>query len=190
MASFNFNHLTFPMQAVPQQSTLPYYHLTDCCDIRLSDIKNLLLMKRVPFKTAATHKRCTVLLNRAERGLMSYEDCTIEELQRFLQQRGFAREPPSQHTRLVRLLEKMDNRAKFERFLELPPELRNAVYGFHLGGLGVLQATKRERDSRSGSPVLVKRVVAPPLCLASKQLRQEAMLLFSGKRPLRSDMKG
>ena len=178
MASFNFNFLSLPTLAVDNRSTQPYWQLPTFSDIRLPDLKRPLQDHNVSFKSGATHKRCELLLQRAERGLMSYGDCPISELQRLVQQRAPEKEPPTTHTRLVRLLEKMDNEAKFERFLELPAEMRNMIYEFHLKDLGVLKATNRPRERRSGSPVLVKRVV-----------REEAMPLFNCKRRLRHDTK-
>ncbi|CZT17395.1 uncharacterized protein RCC_03229 [Ramularia collo-cygni] len=119
-------------------------------------------------KISATAKRCEKLLHRFERGLLAYEDLSTSQLTIFAHDRGLPCQPEAnQHTQLVKLLEKADDEQKFEKFLDLPAELRLMVYEFHLGSLEV--------------PTWGNRVRPPPLCRVSSLLREEAMPLFKEK---------
>lgn len=100
-------------------------------------------------------------IGRHQRGLMSYEGCSVDELQAFCKARGLPAKATTA-SRLARALETADDLATFPRFLDLPAELRNAVYELHFHGF----------DSFSG------QYVQPPLTLSSRQLRSETLPLF------------
>lgn len=92
---------------------------------------------------------------------MSYEGCSVDELQAFCKARGLPAKATTA-SRLARALETADDLATFPRFLDLPAELRNAIYELHFHGF----------DSFSGEHV------QPPLTMASRQLRSETLPLF------------
>lgn len=100
-------------------------------------------------------------IGRYHRGLMSYEGRSVNELQTFCKARGL----PTKATTasgLARALEKADDLATFSRFFNLPAEIRNVIYELHFDGF----------------EPFMEKFVQPPLTLASKQLRSEALPLF------------
>jgi hypothetical protein len=60
------------------------------------------------------------------------------------------------------MLEDADDQLSFPRFFELPPEIRDLVYGHHFSG----HETMKHKHHQ------------PPLTLASSQLRAEALPVF------------
>lgn len=68
---------------------------------------------------------------------------------------------------MVKLLERADDEQRFDKFLDLPCELRLMVYEIHLEGLEL------PKGPRSVKP--------PPVCRASSLLREEALPLFKAK---------
>jgi hypothetical protein len=115
-------------------------------------------------KTPASRVR--ELYIRFQRGLICYEGLSIRELRRFAAQRGLA--VSTEATRnsfkaLRAILEKADDDATFERFSDLPPELRQIVFLHYF-------------DSLADRKVRYKR--QPPITLVSRTLREEALPLF------------
>jgi len=102
------------------------------------------------------------LVQRCERGLLSYDAYSVEELTKFAEDRGYYVVPPSTKKELVQLLEKADDDIKFEKVLELPAELRNRIYGAYFEALGVLP----------------QKLTQPPLCSVSRQIRAESLPVF------------
>lgn len=100
-------------------------------------------------------------VGRYERGLLSYLRCDMEELRTFCKARNIKSKARSVQG-VVEVLEQADDSAVFPRFLDLPPEIRNAIYEFHF------------RDFHG----MAAKHVQPPLTLASSQLRLEALPLF------------
>ncbi|GAB7335041.1 hypothetical protein MBLNU13_g06899t1 [Cladosporium sp. NU13] len=98
--------------------------------------------------------------DRKAHGLTNYGESLAKELKELIRARGI--ELPIDCVRkeaLIAELEKEDNEVKLTKFLKLPAELRNNVYGKYFENLGDL-------------PLLPQQ---PPLLLASRQLRKEAM---------------
>jgi hypothetical protein len=109
----------------------------------------------------ATKRFALDAVGRYQRGLISYERFSMAELKVFCKARGL----PSKATtvsRLARALERADDAATFRRFFKLPPELRVMIYELHFQSFDDIDA----RHSQ------------PPLTLASRQLRTEALPLF------------
>jgi hypothetical protein len=100
-------------------------------------------------------------LGRYQRGLISYEGRSVNELQAFCEARGLPAKGTSA-SRLARALEKADDLATFPRFFDLPAEIRNVIYELHFHGFDPFRT----------------QYVQPPLTLASRQLRSEALSLF------------
>jgi hypothetical protein len=109
----------------------------------------------------ASKKSAVDALRRFERGLMSYEQLSVEELQSFCKARGLSSKPTTV-SRLARILEKADSSATFPRFVELAPEMRNMIYAYHIQSFYAISEQHRQ----------------PPITLASRQLRAEAKPLF------------
>jgi hypothetical protein len=101
-------------------------------------------------------------VGRYQRGLMSYEGLSVSELRSLCKAKGLSSKAKTA-SRLARALEKADDSATF-RLLDLPPEIRNMIYELHLSDLGEINTCYAQ----------------PPLTLASRQLRAEALLLFLG----------
>jgi hypothetical protein len=110
----------------------------------------------------ATKKTALDLLGRYQRGLMSYEGLGVLELRSLCDARGLSTKATTAG-RLTRALEKADDNATF-RLLDLPPEIRNLIYELHFSDFDEISTSYAQ----------------PPLTLASKQLRAEALPLFYG----------
>lgn len=132
-------------------------------------LKTKLRALGLPFAPLATAKRCEKLLQRKERGLLAYEALSAAALISFARERRLflCEKVVGQHDKMVKLLERADDEAKFEKFLDLPCELRVMVYEFHVAGLEL--------------PRSARRVKSPPICRASALLRREALPLFEAK---------
>ncbi|KAK4496620.1 hypothetical protein PRZ48_012600 [Zasmidium cellare] len=103
--------------------------------------------------------------NLTDRGLLPYENpaITLEELQRFIRDRRLQppNDPPSRAD-CIAVLEKADESQTFDRFLDLPPELRERIYGMYMAEF----------------PRTLTFPTQPPLTLTSRLLRKEALPLF------------
>jgi hypothetical protein len=100
------------------------------------DLLSILEPKGRAYKsTSVAHLR--VLYSHYQRGLLSYEGLRASELETFISQRAL---PPRIDKRptvsnLKRLLELADDDATFDRFLDLPPELRQQIYDHYFDSL-------------------------------------------------------
>lgn len=99
--------------------------------------------------------------NRAERNLLHYQAYDIPELKGFLKARGLVLLPGSRRVKAdyIRTLEAADDNPNLSKFMTLPAELREMVYNKYHQAL----------------PTLPPNPHQPPLVLASKQLRAEAL---------------
>lgn len=110
--------------------------------------------------------RLRELYIRYQRRLICYEGLSIHELRHFAAQRGLAvtnNATLNSFNALRALLEKADDDATFERFSDLPPELRQIVL-------------IRYFDSLAARKVQYKQ--QPPITLVSRTLRKESLPLF------------
>jgi hypothetical protein len=92
---------------------------------------------------------------------LSYEAYKIAELREFCSQRNVRLARDAKKAEVVRLLEKEDENAPFDRFLDLPAELRNHIYSLHFETFDIEQPS-----------------IPPPIAYVSRQLRQESLALF------------
>lgn len=103
------------------------------------------------------------LNNRKERGLLDYGNCSVNELKDFILSRRiklpFGKFPRATFTYV---LEKADEERTFNRFLELPRELRDNIYGKYFDALPVLPLKRHQ----------------PPLTLVSSLIRKESLPLY------------
>lgn len=136
-----------------------YWRLGDAHVNSVSELKERLRDAKFYFKSKARQVRLEELFLRSERGLLSYDNCELHELQQFCRQRQL--HSGKTQGDAVGILEAADEEATFERLLDLPPELRNRIYSFYLESLGPLELP-----------------IPPPLTRVSRQLRRETLLLF------------
>jgi hypothetical protein len=120
--NFNIFPMFFDIDE-PSPPKLAYWKLIPYASLRRPEGTPLSLKIRlralgVCYKPTATAKRCEKLLQRFERGLITYGTCSASELATFAQQRRLpCKSMPSQHARLRSLLERADDEQKFEKFL-------------------------------------------------------------------------
>lgn len=118
-------------------------------------------------------KSCLVaLLQQHDRGFICYDKFSQLELQQFARNRKLPRHGHHRdgfHTTgfeirrlLISDLEKSDRQCTFPRFLELPAELRNLIYGYYVAGF----------------PDTLRLPIKPPLSRTCKLLRQEVLPVF------------
>lgn len=93
------------------------------------------------FSSAVQKGRLIYLVHRAERGLLSYDKCSVAELQRFVVGRRLAGtiNTSSSKAVLVRQLEHADDQLSFDPFMQLTPELRSAIYKFHFSSFETVE---------------------------------------------------
>lgn len=117
---------------------------------------------------AASMTRLRELFVRQQRGLLSYEGLTVGELRSFVVQRGLSSTSTARPTAatLKARLEQADEDATFDRFSELPPEIRQQIFEQYFDSLNKC----RGYTSRPGGQ--------PPIALASRQTRLEALPLY------------
>ena len=130
----------------------------------LQDAKDLLTGSNYSVGKNVTKTRVIELINRMQRGLMSYDACTTSELQMFIRDRGLSQPSammPRSKAKLMDILEKEDESPTFTRLMDLPAELRVRIYSLYYKGFS-RAITPRE----------------PPLAQVSRQVRTEALPLF------------
>ncbi|EME84354.1 uncharacterized protein MYCFIDRAFT_173359 [Pseudocercospora fijiensis CIRAD86] len=162
-----------------------YWMLDDCSKISDANIELELKDKGI-FPPAGTQPaRRIALLSRAQRGLLIYEKCTLEELRRFCMQRAILKTGGKKCERsnikhavegrfkksnfikqarddeLITLLETADEHSTLERFLDLDPAIRKQIFSMHLSSLEYHHI-----------PTL------PPVTRVSRLIRQETYPLF------------
>lgn len=101
-------------------------------------------MKERGFKglSSARKKRLLQATSRMNRGLLSYDGCLPRELKSFCVQRRLLLAAELMNLRkreLVNVLERADDEARFPRFLDLPPELREWIYKLYFRSLPKLE---------------------------------------------------
>lgn len=128
----------------------------------IKDLQIRLRGANFSFSNSANKSRLLQLLSRSERGLLAFDACSNEELQLFCRDRHINIEGKKTRNNLIRHLEQADEAAAFDRFLDLPAELRNRVYIYHLDTFE--QTTHRPRP--------------PPITELCRQIRQETLLLY------------
>ncbi|KAK5745185.1 hypothetical protein LTR17_001637 [Elasticomyces elasticus] len=144
-------------------SSRDYWKLENHEHLSIPGAKRILSGRRFYSKTSVSKSRVFALLSRSDRGLYSYERCNSPELRQFCTNRGIdltARQSAKKST-IVEILELADESVTFSRFMELPPELRLAIYSAHFGTF------------KKGMTV-----VSPPITAVCSQIRAEALPLF------------
>ena len=117
-----------------------------------------------------SHSRSSLaeILQRRDRGLVCYDKCLGRELEVFLKARQVCPQRPARKTAdahrlaMIKALEQDDEAQKFERFLELPAELRKRIYELYFAEFKEVLRTPSK----------------PPLARTCWQMRQEVLPLF------------
>ncbi|GAB1729440.1 hypothetical protein NU195Hw_g4390t1 [Hortaea werneckii] len=136
---------------------LPYLKIAEMQDILKS--RNYHVAKRLNSDLLRS------ALLRSEQGHMSYHKCSSDELRRLIQARKIEASPLGlklPKSELVDILQSEDQRPKFHRFRELPPELRNRIYEYHFASFH--------------QPICAPS--QPPITKVSSLLRKETLQLF------------
>ena len=116
------------------------------------------------YKRGVSRERLVALLNRSDRGLLSYERCPVSELRQFCVDRKLVKKQRAGKAELAAALEQADDDPEFHCFSDLAPELRLIVYGHYL-----------ESIEQGTAPT------QPPLARVSRMLREEALPVFYGE---------
>ena len=124
-------------------------------------LKGQLREKAYYFKPSATKDRLRNVVVRCELGFLSYDKYPAKELKELCKQRRLELGAVTTKDNLVQILELADDNATFDRFLDLPPELRNRIYTFHFDAFASAEFP-----------------TTPPIARVSRQLRQETLVLF------------
>lgn len=138
----------------------PYWRVGATSDDTVEQLRRHLQDANFHAKYRTPRYRLLTLVGRCQRGLLSYDKCPVAELRRFAKSRRLS--PGGSKTDLIHALEEADDEATFYRFLDLPAELRVSVLEYHISSLDTVPS----------------RASQPPVCLASRQLRLEALPIF------------
>ncbi|KAM0711583.1 hypothetical protein Q7P35_000949 [Cladosporium inversicolor] len=112
--------------------------------------------------------RLRQLYVRHQRGFLSYEKHSVRELRLFVKQRGLrtTATTKSATATLRTQLEQADEDSTFDKFSDLPPELRHQIFKHHFDSFDV---SRKDLSRPEGQP---------PVTFASRQTRLEALPLF------------
>ena len=95
---------------------------------------------------------------------MSFEGLPLHELRQYATLRGIVVDPDATATIVKAQLEKADDEATFDRFTELPPEIRQIIFQYYYESL----------PSNRCAPFKYQ----PPITMASRMIREESLPLF------------
>ncbi|OQO02435.1 hypothetical protein B0A48_11962 [Cryoendolithus antarcticus] len=115
-------------------------------------------------------------LGRSDRGLLTYENCSVGELEAFALQRGIGTsdaDPALTKTALIRILHHADDRLSFPRLFDLPPEVCVMIYESYCAHFS-------EEHLHMPTP--------PPLALVCRRLREDVMPVFYGECSFRIEL--
>lgn len=124
-----------------------------------------LLDQRGYYNGSLTDKaKLRLCLRRADLGLMSYQNCTNDELRKLIAMRKTdnSTHHEGQREYLLRYLHGMDEQPEFHRFVDLPAELRNKVYAYYF--------------AEFRQPIYAPS--QPPLSMTCRLIRQETLRMF------------
>ncbi|KAF7185803.1 hypothetical protein HII31_12905 [Pseudocercospora fuligena] len=147
---------------------------------RMSRLKLLCYIKKHGYHTDLRMVRLSLrqlrrIASRLEKGLFSYERCSKDSLRLFCASRRIAIESTDPKHLLCGTLHKADASATFEKFMDLPPELRVLIFDFHLDWL---------TDHLDEKDIIGEAYRPPPITRACKLIRKEALPLFQDRQVL------
>ena len=139
-----------------------HWKLPHCVGMRTEDVKRKLETRRFYCPSSTERSRLIELFDRANRGFMSYDGCSVTELRSFANDRQLDLDiSGTTKEELVQLLDQADEEATFDHFLDLPAELRARIYTFHIIGFDAMH---------SPTP--------PPITEVCQLVRKETLSLF------------
>ena len=113
---------------------------------------------------SVNNTRLRALYVRFQRGLLSFEGMPSHELRFYAAQRGLTVAPTATPNSVKAQLEQADENATFDRFTDLPPEIRQLIFQYYM------DSTLANRKPKS--------IYQPPLTMTSRMIRRETLPLF------------
>jgi hypothetical protein len=113
---------------------------------------------------SVNNTRLRALYVRTQRGLLSFESMPPLELRHYAAQRGLTVAPSATPKAVKAQLEQADDDATFDRFTDLPPEIRQIIYQYYLDSSVASAGSKYKYQ--------------PPLTMTSRMIRRETLPLF------------
>ena len=143
-----------------------YWMLHSGEGLTVCNLRDELQGQDFPVMKSTTDKvRLRALYARCQRGLMSYEGLSLNELKLYVAQRALP--PILGQKRTVSVLkaqlEQADDGTTFSRFSDLPPEIRQIIYNLYFKFIDTCTSTNKYQ---------------PPVTLASRGIRHESLPLF------------
>jgi hypothetical protein len=117
-----------------------------------------------PVLKSVNNTRLRALYVRCQRGLLSFEGMLSHELGLHAARRGLTVAPNATSTSIKAQLEQADEDAAFDRFTDLPPEIRQIIFQYYM------DSTLAQRRPKS--------IYQPPLTMTSRMIRQETLPMF------------
>lgn len=110
-----------------------YWKLDPTEHLRSDEGRDAMAERKFRCPRGTKEDRIMTLFRRIDRGLMLYERCSLPELQRFIRDRNITIPVCDLKSKKVMIiaLEKADDNRTFDKFMDLPPELRAS----HLRGI-------------------------------------------------------
>jgi hypothetical protein len=148
-----------------------YWKLEDYNKFTKEALKEKLGSAGYDFNKTSTRALLIIHAKRVDKGMLCYRHCTIDELKKSVTSRHLVLTSTSTISKssLESLLITADNEPKISAsdmgFLNLPPEVRNKIYGYYLSSFGKEPTT----------------LVPPPLARANRQVRIESSGMFYAK---------
>ncbi|KAF7185352.1 hypothetical protein HII31_13331 [Pseudocercospora fuligena] len=160
-----------------------YWHLKVPGSV--ADLKTSLDSRGLSYLKSSNKATLTEIHIRKQCGLLDYQQCDIDELSGFCITRGLLPLPKLEGKNkrqrkkvLIQHLQDADDSSTFNKFLDLPPELRVNIYEFYFQDLqasipNLLLGTPNVSD---WSPDVAK--TQPPITITSRLIRKEALPVF------------
>ncbi|KAK4635432.1 hypothetical protein CLAFUW4_01843 [Fulvia fulva] len=154
-----------------------YWKLTNNGRCSSKDLRRSLQNAGYTFRNNEDRERLLDLQSRADRELLSYQDCDTRDLKKFHKQRGIKTLVRGKDTKgkYIAALEEADDNAAFGHFTDLPAELRLLIYEYHIG------AHEDEAAETNGTHPRVP----PPITEVSRLIRHESLPIFYERHRLR-----
>lgn len=114
--------------------------------------------------------RLRVLYARCQRGLPSYEGMSLRELRFYATRHALTISPKATTTVIKTQLEKADDDATFDRFSDLPPELRRMAFQYYYDSLPF--------DTEADNMYAQNVRYPPPVTRTSHMFRRESLPFF------------
>lgn len=129
---------------------------------RVSEVKELLAKGKYYCQTNIDKKSVYQVFCRYQRGLLAYKRYNVANLRGFYRARAIPESQLRSRAAVAHALEKADDDPTFAHLFDLPPEIRDMIYGFYYGS----HDTMHDYPSQ------------PPLTKTSKKLRSESLVRF------------